>query len=120
MSICIAVVGAGRMGSVVAGQLPDSTKKIIIDIDPEKASRLAESVGGMPSDSLESANKADLVAVVADLRKQLKRYIDQTSFLTRRLEALGEKVGAVTSMSAKLSFKISSVYRKFCERMLQV
>ena len=64
MSICIAVVGAGRMGSVVAGQLPDSTKKIIIDIDPEKASRLAETVGGMPSDSLESANKADLVAVV--------------------------------------------------------
>ena len=64
MSICMAVVGAGRMGSVVAGQLPKSTNKIIIDIDPEKASRLAETVGGMPSDSLESANKADLVAVV--------------------------------------------------------
>ncbi len=64
MAICMAVVGAGRMGSVVAGQLPKSTNKIIIDIDSEKASRLAETVGGMPSDSLESANKADLVAVV--------------------------------------------------------
>ena len=64
MSICMAIVGAGRMGSVVAGQLPKSTHKIIIDIDSEKASRLAETVGGMPSDSLESANKADLVAVV--------------------------------------------------------
>ncbi len=64
MSICMAIVGAGRMGSVVAGQLPKSTNKIIIDIDSEKASRLAETVGGMPSDSLESANKADLVAVV--------------------------------------------------------
>ena len=64
MSICVAVVGAGRMGSVVAGQLPKRTKKIIIDIDPEKASRLVESVGGIPSDSLESAKKADLVAVV--------------------------------------------------------
>ena len=64
MSICMAVVGAGRMGSVVAGQLPKSTNKIIIDIDSEKASRLAETVGGVPSDSLESANKADLVAVV--------------------------------------------------------
>ena len=64
MSICMAVVGAGRMGSVVAGQLPKRTNKIIIDIDPEKSSRLAESVGGIPSDSLESANKADLVAVV--------------------------------------------------------
>jgi len=64
MSICMAVVGAGRMGSVVAGQLPKRTKKIIIDIDPEKASRLAETVEGVPSDSLESANKADLAAVV--------------------------------------------------------
>lgn len=64
MSICMAVVGAGRMGSVVAGQLPKRTNKVIIDIDPEKASRLAETVGGTSSDSLESANKADLVAVV--------------------------------------------------------
>lgn len=64
MSICMAVVGAGRMGSVVAGQLLKSTNKIIIDIDPEKASRLAETVGGVPSDSLDRANKADLVAVV--------------------------------------------------------
>ena len=64
MSICMAVVGAGRMGSVVAGQLPKRTKKIIIDIDPEKASRLAETVEGVPSDSLESANRADLAAVV--------------------------------------------------------
>jgi len=64
MSICIAVVGAGRMGSVVAEQLPKSTCKIIIDIDLEKASQLAEKVGGIPSDRLESADKADLVAVV--------------------------------------------------------
>ena len=64
MSFCVAVVGAGRMGSVVAGQLPDSTKKIIIDIDPDKASRLAETVGGISSGSLETANQADLVAVV--------------------------------------------------------
>ncbi len=42
-----------------------------------------------------------MVAVVADLRKQLKRYKAQSAFLTKRLEALGEKVGAVTSMSAK-------------------
>lgn len=64
MSICMAVVGAGRMGSVVAGQLPQSTKKIIIDMDLEKASRLAEKVGGTPTDNLESANRADMVAVV--------------------------------------------------------
>lgn len=44
---------------------------------------------------------SDLVTVVAELRKQLKRYQAQTAFLTGRLEALGQKVGAVTSMSAK-------------------
>ncbi len=64
MSICMAVVGAGRMGSIVAGQLPGSTEKIIIDIDLEKARQLAEKVDGNPSDSLESAKKADMVAVV--------------------------------------------------------
>jgi hypothetical protein len=34
------------MGSAVAEQLLESTKKIIVDIDTEKASRLAEAVGG--------------------------------------------------------------------------
>jgi len=64
MSICVAVVGAGRMGSVVAKQLPESTKKIIIDVDFEKARRLAGKVAGIPSDSPDSAAEADLVAVV--------------------------------------------------------
>lgn len=64
MSICTVVVGAGRMGSIVAGQLPERTQKIIIDIDQEKARRVAKKVKGTPSDSLDSAGKADLVAVV--------------------------------------------------------
>jgi len=64
MSICVAVVGAGRMGTVVAKQLPKRTQKIIIDIDLEKADRLAEIVAGISSDSLESAGSSDLVAVV--------------------------------------------------------
>ena len=64
MSICVAVVGAGRMGAVVAKQLPKRTQKIIIDIDLEKADRLAEIVAGIPSDGLASAGSAHLVAVV--------------------------------------------------------
>ena len=64
MSICVAVVGAGRMGSVVAGQLPGRTKKIIIDIDLKKARLLAEKVDGTPSDNLNSAGDADMIAVV--------------------------------------------------------
>jgi len=51
--------------------------------------------------SKKQQHSTDMVAVVAKLRGQLKRYKGQTAFLTRRLEALGEKVGAVTSMSAK-------------------
>jgi hypothetical protein len=64
MPICTAVVGAGRMGTVMAAQLPVDTKKIIIDIDLEKARLLARQVGAIPSDRLESAGDADLVAVV--------------------------------------------------------
>ncbi len=64
MSICVAVVGAGRMGTVVARQLPEQTRKIIIDIDAEKAGRLAERVAGISSTDLAGAESADLVAVV--------------------------------------------------------
>lgn len=64
MPICTAVVGAGRMGSVIAGQLPEDTQKIIIDIDLEKARRLADRVGGTASEKVESAAEADLAAVV--------------------------------------------------------
>jgi glycerol-3-phosphate dehydrogenase len=64
MSICVAVVGAGRMGTVVAKQLPKDTRKIIIDIDMEKAGRLAQIVAGIASCNLQDAEPADLVAVV--------------------------------------------------------
>jgi len=64
MSLCVVVIGAGRMGSVLAERLPGSTKKIIIDKNFAKARLLADKVAGIPSDSLESASAADLIAVV--------------------------------------------------------
>ena len=64
MSITVAVVGAGRMGSVIARRLPTDTKKIIIDTVPAKASELAEAVGGSWSVSPEQARAADLIALV--------------------------------------------------------
>ena len=64
MSITVAVVGAGRMGSVIARRLPPDTNKIIIDTVPAKASELAEAVGGSWSVSPEQAGDADLIALV--------------------------------------------------------
>jgi len=64
MSICVAIIGAGRMGSVVAKQLPASSQKIIIDTDFDKAQRLAAHVEGIASGDLETAAAADLAAVV--------------------------------------------------------
>jgi len=64
MPNCTAVIGAGRMGTVVVGQLPKDTKKVIIDNDLEKARLLADRAGGIASDDLESVADADLVAVV--------------------------------------------------------
>ena len=60
----MAVVGAGRMGSVIARRLPPDTKKIIVDTVPAKASELAETVGGSWSVSPEQAADADLIALV--------------------------------------------------------
>jgi hypothetical protein len=64
MSITVAVIGAGRMGSVVTRQLPPDTKKIIIDTDLAKASELAKAVDGSSAGELEYAKDADLIAVV--------------------------------------------------------
>lgn len=64
MTVTVAVVGAGRMGSVVAAQLPGATCKIIIDNDADKARRLAEKIGGNPSSKLERADGADMVFLV--------------------------------------------------------
>lgn len=64
MHITVAVVGAGRMGTVIARQLPKGTKKLIMDTDPVKAGRLAAEVGGIPACSCEALNEADLIAVV--------------------------------------------------------
>lgn len=64
MSICAAIIGAGRMGTIVAKKMPKETKKLIIDTDYEKAKELAEKVGGIPSASMDAAKEADLIAVV--------------------------------------------------------
>ena len=64
MSITVAVIGAGRMGSVVSRQLPPDTIKIIIDTDPAKASELAKAIGGYSAGGLEYAKDADVIAVV--------------------------------------------------------
>ena len=64
MPITVAVIGAGRMGSVIAGQLPEGTKKIIVDRDVKKAGLLAERVGGVPAGSYEAVGEADLIPVV--------------------------------------------------------
>jgi 6-phosphogluconate dehydrogenase (decarboxylating) len=64
MPITVAVIGAGRMGSVIAGQLPEGTKKIIIDQEMKKARLLAERVGGTPAGSYEAVSEADLISVV--------------------------------------------------------
>jgi hypothetical protein len=62
--LTVAIVGAGRMGGVVGRQLPEDVKKIIIDIDEEKAKSLAEEIGGIYAISLDGAKDADIISVV--------------------------------------------------------
>jgi len=88
-------------GTILLGCLAVGLSGCCADVETKLNScvdRLAKTRAGI---SKSGRRAEDLVAVVGDLRAQLKRYQDQTTFLTRRLEALGEKVGAVTSLSAK-------------------
>jgi len=60
----VAVIGAGRMGSVVGRQLPDDVEKLIIDINEAKAKVLAEEIGGSYASTLDAAKMADVIAVM--------------------------------------------------------
>ncbi len=69
MEKTIAVIGAGRMGSVVATQLPPKNPKTIIDINLDKAKITAQKTGSAYDTSLQGAKNADIVFLVlsADL-----------------------------------------------------
>jgi len=64
MKLKVAIIGAGRMGSIVGQQLPADVEKIIIDTEEEKAKALAEEIGGNYATSLEAAKDADVIDVV--------------------------------------------------------
>lgn len=83
MDIIVAVVGAGRMGSVVARQLPSATTKIIIDLDEQKANSLASVVNGKAASSLEAAQDADLIAVVLPT-PAMNKVVDQLSGIVKK------------------------------------
>jgi len=63
MAITAAVIGAGRLGSVVARRLPEDTAVIIFDGQPDKGSQLAETVGGAFTPVLAGVAKADLIII---------------------------------------------------------
>lgn len=82
MEITVAVIGAGRMGSVVSRQLPLTTRKIIIDLDAQKAQELASAVNGKAATSLEAAQDADLIAVVLPT-PAMNKVVDQLSSIVK-------------------------------------
>jgi prephenate dehydrogenase len=60
----VAVIGAGRMGSLIASKLPTEIKKIVIDKDRDKAREVAEQVEAEYSDKIEMAAAADMIMMV--------------------------------------------------------
>ena len=64
MQKILAVIGAGRMGSAIAKQLPKETQKIIIDRDLSTAKMVASEVIGEYSSDLQDAKDADIVLLV--------------------------------------------------------
>ncbi|MBQ7535296.1 MAG: NAD(P)-binding domain-containing protein [Stomatobaculum sp.] len=64
MALTAAVLGAGRMGSVAAEQLPGDVRKLIVDMDEAAAKRIAEKTGGEAHTDYESLSLADVVFLV--------------------------------------------------------
>lgn len=64
MTLKVAVIGAGRMGSIVGKQLPNDVEKLIIDTDEAKAKALAEEIGGSYALTLDAAKDSDIIDVV--------------------------------------------------------
>lgn len=60
----IAVLGAGRMGSIAAEQLPSEAGKIIVDPNLETASRIASKIGGKAYAEYSCLKDADIVLMV--------------------------------------------------------
>ncbi len=57
----VAIVGAGRLGTLLAQRLPAGSRKVIIARRRESAQALADEVGGVASDSLAAARGAQAV-----------------------------------------------------------
>jgi len=64
MALTAAVLGAGRMGSVAAEQLPGDVRKLIVDMDRAAAERIAEKTGGEAHMDYACLSEADAVLLV--------------------------------------------------------
>lgn len=60
----VAVIGAGKMGSVVIRQLPEESQVVIIDLDLEKVKKLADKAEATYDNSLQAAKDADVIFVI--------------------------------------------------------
>lgn len=60
----VAIVGAGKMGMVVATQLPETISKLIVDLNEESARKCADKICGTYSSDINSIQDCDIVALV--------------------------------------------------------
>jgi pyrroline-5-carboxylate reductase len=61
----VAIVGAGRLGTLLATRIPASYRKVIISPDRAEAQGLADEVGGVASDQPSSVRGCQLVLLTA-------------------------------------------------------
>lgn len=64
MTKTIAVLGAGRMGTCFATQIPAECQKIVVDVNEAAAKKLADQIGGSYSTGYGAVKDADVVALV--------------------------------------------------------
>lgn len=83
----VAIIGAGRMGSLLASRVPGSFRKVIISRRRQKAQALADEVGGIASDQLSAVRGCGVVLLalpgpsVGPLLADLQPHLDERALV---------------------------------------
>lgn len=91
----VAIVGAGRMGTLVASRVPGSYRKVIISRRRQSAVALADEVGGIASDQLSAVRGCPVVllvvpgSAVVPLVQDLQPHLDDNALLVNMATDVG-------------------------------
>ncbi len=111
MEATVTVIGAGRMGKIIARQLPEETRKIIIDQKLQRAEELASAIDGIASTDIGAAQEADLFFIVVPA-SEVNAVVEQICRVARKGAVI---VNMATSVNINEQTKNDKHFLNFVE-----